>query len=96
MGGRRAFPRSWAPAVRPVDGGYRLRVKVAPGASRTRVDGVYGELLKVRVTAPPEKGKANRAVEALLSLETGLRARVISGHSSPRKEVEFAPGRDNL
>ena len=96
MGGRRAFPRNWSPAVRSVDGRYRLRVKVAPGASRTGVDGVYGELLKVRVTAPPERGKANRAVEKLLSSETGMRARVISGHSSPRKEVEFATGRDNL
>ena len=96
MDGRPAFPQSWSPAVRSVDGGYRLRVRVAPGASRTAVDGMYGELLKVRVTAPPDKGKANRAVEKLLSSETGMRARVVSGHSSPRKEVEFAPRRDSL
>lgn len=96
MSGRRVFPRSWSPAIRSVDGGYRLRVRVAPGASRTGVDGMYGESLKIRVTAPPERGKANRAVEKLLSLETGMRARVISGHSSPRKEVELAARRDNL
>jgi hypothetical protein len=57
---------------------------------------MYGDSLKVRVTAPPERGKANQAVEKLLSSATGMAVRVISGHSSPRKEVELAPRHVNL
>ena len=38
--------------------GTRVRVKVVPGASRTKVVGVLGDRLKVAVAAPPEGGKA--------------------------------------
>ncbi len=85
----RSFPESWSPAVRLVEGKYRLRVWVSPGSSRSRVDGMHGESLKVRVTALPEGGKANRAVEKLLSVALGGRARVISGKHSRLKEIEI-------
>ncbi len=48
-----------------------LKVKVVPGASRTQLSGWLGDMLKVRVSAPPEKGKANAAVEALLARDVG-------------------------
>ena len=35
-------------------GGVELTVKVVPGASRTRVAGVWGTALKLAVAAPPE------------------------------------------
>jgi uncharacterized protein len=44
----------------------KLKVKVVPGASRTDIAGWLGDSLKVRVSEPPEKGRANAAVEALL------------------------------
>ena len=44
-----------------------VAVKVVPGASRTRVVGEHGDRLKVRVTAPPERGRANEELEALLA-----------------------------
>ncbi|MDE0232380.1 MAG: DUF167 domain-containing protein [bacterium] len=72
-----------------VDGRYRLRVWVSAGSSRDQVDGIHGEALKVRVTSPPEGGKANRAVERLLSAEVDGRARVVTGRTSRLKEVEF-------
>ena len=94
--GMQTFPDSWAPAVRTVGEKYRLRVWVKPGSSRSRVDGLHGDSVKVRVTAPPERGKANRAVEKLLSGALGMRAQVVSGHTSRRKEVEFTRRRDSL
>lgn len=90
------FPESWSSAIRVVQGRYRLRVWVSAGSSRNRVDGIHGESLKVRVTPPPEGGKANRALEQLLSAEVGGRARVVSGRKSRLKEVEFTVRRDNL
>ncbi|MCI0342942.1 MAG: DUF167 domain-containing protein [Planctomycetales bacterium] len=71
----------------------RLEVKVVPGASRDEVAGWLGAALKVRVTAPPERGKANAAVEELLADALGLprrSVRVVAGHGTPRKAVEVA------
>jgi len=69
-----------------------LNVKVVPGSSRDRVAGRYGDGIKVQVSAPPEGGRANRAVEELLAAVLGLKAqqvRVVKGHSQPRKVVEI-------
>jgi uncharacterized protein (TIGR00251 family) len=70
----------------------KLRVRVHPGAGRDRIEGWLGETLKLSVSAPPEKGKANRAVVDLLS--KGLRVarssvRVVSGETSREKWVEI-------
>jgi uncharacterized protein (TIGR00251 family) len=51
----------------PVAGGTRLRLRVKPGARKTSIMGVHGGALKVSVGAPPERGKANEAVVALLA-----------------------------
>jgi len=67
-----------------------LRIKVVPGASRDEIAGWLGGALKVRVTAPPERGRANAAVEGLLAASLGLPAecvRVVAGLSSARKTV---------
>jgi uncharacterized protein len=76
-------------SIRDVAGGCVLAVKVVPGASRDRVMGPLGECLKVATSAPPEKGKANAAVAAILAKTLGLAAREVvlaAGGSSPRKE----------
>ena len=49
-----------------------LHVRVRPGASRSEVLGWEGETLRVRVTSPPEDGRANRAVAALLAAALGV------------------------
>jgi uncharacterized protein (TIGR00251 family) len=80
---------SW---LRTVPGGVELRLKVVPGASRSAVAGVLGDRLKVRISAPPEGGKANRAVEDLLAELTGCVCTVTSGHGSPQKTLFVATG----
>ncbi len=71
----------------------KLAIKVVPGSSRTCLAGWLGETLKVRVTAPAERGKANTAVEAVVSEALGIprgRAQIVSGKASPRKLLEIA------
>ena len=71
----------------------KLAIKVVPGSSRDCIAGWLGDELKVRVTAPPERGNANAAVERLLASALGISrgsARVVSGMSSSRKVVEIA------
>lgn len=59
-----------------------LRLRVVPGATRPEVVGRFGEAWKVRVAAPPEGGKANKAVLALLADTLGV----------PRRDLALAAG----
>ncbi|MSQ06190.1 MAG: DUF167 domain-containing protein [Dehalococcoidia bacterium] len=67
-----------------------LHVRVQPRASRNEVVGYQGEVLRVRVTAPPEDGRSNDAVVALLAESLGVpksRVRILRGHASRNKVV---------
>ena len=69
-----------------------LKVKVVPGSSRTKIDGWLGESLKIRVTAKPERGRANDAVVALLAETLRVPRQdvsISSGGSSPRKTFKI-------
>lgn len=75
-----------------------LALKVVPGAKRDGITGWLGESLKIRVSAPPEKGRANEAVVRVLAEALALDARairVVSGASSPRKRVAVDGLRDD-
>ncbi|UCE47059.1 MAG: DUF167 domain-containing protein, partial [Phycisphaerales bacterium] len=49
--------------VQELDEGTVFTVKVVPGSSGpTRICGLLGGMLKVKVSAPPEKGKANQCL----------------------------------
>lgn len=70
----------------------RLRLRVAPGARRSAVVGRYGKAWKVRVSAPPEAGRANDAVVALLAQELAVErpaVRIVSGRTGRDKVVEL-------
>lgn len=53
--------------LKGTQGAVQFRLKVVPGASRSRIVGELDGALKVTVSAPPEKGKANKAVVELLA-----------------------------
>jgi uncharacterized protein (TIGR00251 family) len=72
--------------------GARLRLRVSAGASRSRVLGSHGGALKLSVKAPPERGKANREVLALVAEAFGLApsdVALVSGETSPDKVVRL-------
>lgn len=80
---------------RLVDDGLRLELRVQPGAKADRVEGVETladgtAVLKLRVTAPPEGGKANAAVVKLLAKRWKLAKSdiaVIAGETARRKSL---------
>ena len=64
-----------------------------PGSGRPGVVGRLGGAWKLRVAAPPERGKANDATLEVLAATLGVsRAdlRLVSGHTSRDKTVEIA------
>lgn len=65
---------------------------MVPGASRSEVVGLLGDRLKVRVAAPAEGGKANRAVIELFREWLGISSRdveIVSGRSSRDKTLRI-------
>ena len=61
-----------SPFFSPTGQGYLLRLTVMPGARRTEVVGLYGDRLKVRLAAPPEKGAADQELIAFLARALNL------------------------
>ncbi len=73
------------------DSTTRLSVRVQPGASKNEVIGFQADVLRVRVTAPPQEGRANKALVELLSDWLGVPKRsvtIIRGETSRDKVVE--------
>lgn len=71
----------------------RLAVKVVPGSSRDQIVGWLGNALKIKVAAPPDKGRANEAVVELLAKKLGISPNDIqiqSGHASPSKVLTIS------
>ncbi len=67
-----------------------VAIKAVPRASCDEIVGWQGGVLKVRVTAPPQDGRANDAIEALLAAGLGLKRRavhIVSGRASSHKRV---------
>ena len=79
------------------DGAIQFAVRVSPRASRQGVEGIVREadgakLLKVAVNAPPEDGKANKEVLALLAKTMGIaksRLSLVSGETARKKVVRL-------
>jgi uncharacterized protein (TIGR00251 family) len=84
---------SW---ISPRPDGVRLSVKVTPCAARSGIAGIAADAdgrsyLAVRVTAPPEAGKATAELIKLLARRLGLAAsglHLVSGASTRRKVVQ--------
>lgn len=70
----------------------RLRVRVAPGARATAIVGRHGDGWKVRVTAPPERGRANDAVVGVIAQALGVErtdVRLVGGAAGRDKVLEL-------
>ncbi len=73
--------------------GAILPVLAQPGAKRNAILGERAGALRVAVTAPPEKGKANAAIQAVLAEASAARPRkitLLSGEASRQKRFLIA------
>ncbi len=78
------------PAIQESSGGVLFTAKVVPGSSRTTVAGVLEDMVKIRVAAAPEKGKANQCLVTFLAKQLGVSkgdVEIISGQTRPVKQV---------
>jgi len=78
--------------VREVEEGVVFLAKIVPGSnSPTRFCGLLDGMLKVKVSAAPEKGKANQCLLKFLAGQLGLKKNaisIISGQTSPVKHIQ--------
>ena len=68
-------------------------VKVVPRSSKTAVAGLLGGMLKIKLAAAPEKGKANESLVEFLADTLGVKRNTItitSGLTSPVKTIQIS------
>jgi len=71
-------------------GEIRLSLNVYPGAAKNEVVSFTDDLLRIKIAAPPLKGKANRELVAFLSKYLGVgkgNINIIKGHTSRNKII---------
>lgn len=80
-------------AIQATDAGVLIRIRVLPRASVERLEGMHGNQLRVRLTAPPVQGAANTACIAFLAKTLGVRrsqVRIQAGEKSRDKLVHIS------
>lgn len=86
MGGSPKFP-----FIESTPKGLYIRVRLAPRSSRDQIEGVQAGSLKIKLTAPPVEGEANKALIEFLSKLIGIRKSNLSidaGMKSREKRVK--------
>jgi uncharacterized protein (TIGR00251 family) len=73
------------------DGSLNLNVKVMPKSSRNEIVGILEDgSVKLKITAAPEKGKANAAICSYLAEVFEIPKRnveILRGETSPNKQI---------
>jgi uncharacterized protein (TIGR00251 family) len=80
-------------AIQEIDGSTIFTVKVVPGSSKTAISGLLDKMLKIRISAAPEKGKANRCLTEFLAKRFNVKKQavtIISGKTTPVKNIRIS------
>ena len=84
--------------LRETDAGVLIDLKVVPGARKTKLAGILGDRLKLTISAPPEDGKANRAICKWFAncLNCPVRdVSITSGQTRPQKTLLISGAKRN-
>jgi hypothetical protein len=78
--------------------GVLLKIFVQPRSSKNEIKGLYGDAIKIRLTAPPVDGAANRMCVEFLAKCLGLpksSLEIISGQASRSKLLLYRTKSDD-
>jgi uncharacterized protein (TIGR00251 family) len=76
--------------IRKHPNGYLIHIYVQPRAAKNAVAGLHDQALKIRLTAPPVDGAANKMCLQFLAKKLNVpksALQIESGHSSRRKTI---------
>ena len=80
--------------IQEIEENVVFTAKIVPGSSGpTRICGLLDDMLKVKVSAAPEKGKANQCLIKFLAKQLSVKKNavsIISGTTSPVKHVKVS------
>ena len=79
--------------IRESTEGLMFTIFVQPRASKNEVVGLHGDAVKIRLTAPPVEGKANKMCAAFLAKSLGLpksAVEIVAGQTGRTKQVKVA------
>jgi len=72
-------------------GNIFVNVKVQPRASKNEVCGIYGDRIKIKLTAPPVEGEANEKLREFLAEKLEINRgciEIITGHRGKNKLIK--------
>jgi len=76
--------------IKEVAQGILFKIVVQPRASRNKIVGLHGDALKIKLTAPPVDGAANKMVVTYLSKCLDIpkaRLEIKTGHTGRQKQI---------
>ena len=76
--------------IRVCEDGISIDCWIQPKASKTSFAGIHGDSLKIKISAPPEDGRANEELCSFLGKKLGISkssVQIRSGHTSRRKII---------
>ena len=80
--------------VQEVNDGVVFTAKIIPGSNPpTRICGLLDGMLKIKVTAAPQKGKANQCLIRFLAEKIGVKksaVRITSAQTGPVKRIQVS------
>jgi len=78
--------------VKEINHGVQFKIKVQPRSSRNQIVGVQGDVLKIKLTAPPVDGEANdvciKYIAHILNIPRS-RVTIVTGITSHYKVIEI-------
>ena len=75
-------------SIQKKDDGIIFKIKVQPGAAKNEIAGVQGDALRIKISAPPVKGKANKALIDFLAKQLGVKKSEVEIVSGQRRKIK--------
>ena len=77
--------------IKKLDDAVTFNAKIVPASSKTALAGMLDGMLKIKIAAPPEKGKANQSLIEFLAKKLGVKKNAVtitSGQTNPVKTIQ--------